>query len=68
MIHDPEKALIRLKTYLDTGLMPVIDGPPIRLKAQSVCIHGDSPEAVAMARLLRQGLAEKGVTLAPFLQ
>jgi UPF0271 protein len=67
MIHDPEKALIRLKTYLDTGLMPVIDGPPIRLKAQSVCIHGDSPEAVAMARLLRQGLAEKGVTLAPFL-
>lgn len=67
MIHDPEQALTRLKTYLDTGLMPVIDGPPIRLAAQSVCIHGDSPDAVAMARLLRQGLAARGVTLAPFL-
>jgi UPF0271 protein len=67
MIHDPEQALTRLKTYIDTGLMPVIDGPPIRLAAQSVCIHGDSPDAVAMARLLRQGLAARGVTLAPFL-
>ncbi len=67
MIHDPEQALHRLLGYLETGLMPVIDGPPIRLAAQSVCIHGDSPEAVAMARLLRQGLAAQGVTLAPFL-
>lgn len=66
MIHDPEQALHRLISFLDTGLMPVIDGPPIRLAAQSVCIHGDSPEAVAMARLLRQGLTSRGVTLAPF--
>jgi UPF0271 protein len=68
MIHDPEQALLRLISFLDTGLMPVIDGPPIRLAAQSVCIHGDSPEAVAMARLLRQGLTSRGVTLAPFCQ
>lgn len=67
MIHDPEQALRRLLSYLDTGLMPVIDGAPIRLGAQSVCIHGDSPEAVAMARLLRQGLTARGVVLAPFL-
>ena len=66
MLHDPEKALHRLISFLDTGLMPVIDGPPIRLAAQSVCIHGDSPDAVTMARTLRDGLARRGVTLVPF--
>lgn len=67
MIHDPQTALERLITFLETGLMPVIDGPAIRLAAHSVCIHGDSPEAVAMAQTLRAGLARRGVTLAPFL-
>jgi UPF0271 protein len=68
MIHDPKEALTRLKTYLDTGLMPVIDGPPIPLAAASICIHSDSPEAVTMARLLRQGLTARGVTLASFVR
>lgn len=67
MIHDPQTALERLITFLETGLMPVIDGPAIRLAAHSVCIHGDSPEAVAMAQTLRAGLARRGMTLAPFL-
>ena len=66
MIHDPEQALNRLISYLDTGLMPVIDGPPIPLQAQSICIHGDSPEAVTMARTLRDGLTLRGIRLAPF--
>ncbi len=67
MIHDPDQALARLLTFLDTGRMPVIDGAPIPLAAQSLCIHGDSPQAVAMARVIRDGLTARGVTLAPFL-
>jgi UPF0271 protein len=67
MIHDPETALLRLISMFETGLMPVIDGDPIRLSAQSVCIHGDSPDAVAMARTLRAGLAAHGITVKPFL-
>ena len=67
MIHDPNAALTRLISFLETGLMPVIDGPPIRLAAQSICIHGDSPDAVAMARTIRDGLTARGITLAPFL-
>ena len=66
MIHDPKQALTRLISFLDTGLMPVIDGPPIHLAAQSICIHGDSPGAVAMARNLRDGLSAHGLMLAPF--
>lgn len=67
MIHDPKQALTRLIAFLETGLMPVIDGPPIRLSAQSVCIHGDSHECVAMARMIRAGLTDRGIALVPFL-
>lgn len=66
MIHDPEAALARMLGFLRTGLMPVIDGDPIPLRAQSVCIHGDSPDAVAMARALRAGLTGAGHDLRAF--
>jgi len=68
MIHDPKQALTRLISFLETGLMPTIDGPAIHLAAQSICIHGDSPEAVEMAQHIRAGLAAQGITLTPFLQ
>lgn len=67
MIADAIAAADRLLNFLDTGLMTVVDGPPIRLEAHSICIHGDSPHAVAMAQVIRARLTSAGVTLAPFL-
>ena len=67
MIPDAKAATDRLLAFLDTGLMPVIGGDPIPLAAQSICIHGDSPHAVAMATEMRQRLTAAGITLAPFL-
>ncbi|MEM7547681.1 MAG: 5-oxoprolinase subunit PxpA [Pseudomonadota bacterium] len=66
MIHDADEAAARLLGYLDTGLMPVIDGDPIPLKAQSICVHGDSPGAVAMARTIRDRLTAEGVSIRGF--
>lgn len=66
MIHDAVEAAERLLAFLETGLMPVIDGDPIPLNAHSICIHGDSPSAVAMARELRTRLTDAGITLASF--
>jgi UPF0271 protein len=68
MIDDPAHAADRLTGFLKTGLMPVTDGPPIRLAAQSICVHGDGPEALAMARHIRAALEGAGVTVAPFLR
>jgi UPF0271 protein len=68
MIHDPDAATNRLLGFVDTGLMPVLDGPPIQLAGQSICVHGDSAGAVAMARHIREGLTRAGVTIAPFLR
>lgn len=67
VLHDPEAVARRLLDVLDSGWMPVLDGTPIRMPADSVCIHGDNPAAVAVAALLRQRLTEAGVTIAPFL-
>lgn len=67
VLHDPEIVARRLLDVLDSGLMPVLDGAPIPMPADSVCIHGDNPAAVAVAGLLRQRLTEAGVGIAPFL-
>lgn len=67
MIHDPETAAARLIAFLRDGLMPVVGGDPIPLAAHSICVHGDSPGAVAMAAHVRARLLAEGVTLAPFL-
>ena len=67
VIHDPEAAVSRLLGFLETGMMPVLDGPPIPLAAQSICVHGDNPSAVQMAQLIRARLSAAGIGLAPFL-
>lgn len=67
MIHDPEEAAARLIGFLKTGMMPVVGSDPIPLAAQSICVHGDSPQAVAMARHIRSRLTAEGLALAPFL-
>jgi len=67
MLHDPGAAAERLIGLLETGRMPVIGGDPITLAAQSICVHGDGPSAVAMARGVRDRLAAAGVTIRPFL-
>lgn len=66
MIHDPQEAADRLLGYLESGLMPVVGGNPIPLAADSICVHGDSDGAVAMARLIRSELLAAGVELAAF--
>ncbi|WP_349435537.1 5-oxoprolinase subunit PxpA [Pararhizobium sp. A13] len=68
MIHDPEAAASRLIEFLSTGLMPTVDGDPIPLEAHSICVHGDSDGAMAMARHIRSKLQAAGTAVRPFLQ
>ena len=66
LIHDPGDAADRMLDFLETGLMPVVDGDAIPLAADSICVHGDSEGAVEMARVLRRRLCDAGVELASF--
>lgn len=67
MIDDARQAADRLIGFLETGEMPVVDGDPIPLAAQSICVHGDSPHAVEMTRVIRDELTSAGVELAGFV-
>ncbi len=68
MIEDAQAAAKRLVEFLGTGVMPTIDGPAIPLQAHSICVHGDSDGAVAMARVVRDALTSRGFGLKPFLK
>ena len=68
MITDAGAAAARLLGFFATGTMPTVGGDPIALAADSVCIHGDSPHAVAMAHHLRASFLAEGVTIAPFIR
>jgi 5-oxoprolinase (ATP-hydrolysing) subunit A len=66
MLTDAGMATTRLLRLLETGMMPVLGGGEVALRAQSICVHGDSAHAVGMAKSIRQGLTAAGVTLVPF--
>ncbi|GMA35341.1 hypothetical protein GCM10025876_15450 [Demequina litorisediminis] len=42
------------------------DGAPLAIAARSLCVHGDTPGAVDLARRVRAALEDAGVTVAPF--
>ena len=67
VLHDAEVASTRLVSFFKTGLMPVIDGPPIPLAAHSICVHGDNPSAVDMTRVIKARLSAEGFTLRRFI-
>lgn len=67
MIDDPVAAADRLLGFLDSGMMPVVGGGAVRLSGQSICVHGDSAGAVAMAGHVAAALRAHGVQIRAFL-
>ncbi len=66
MITDPNEALVRLKRLLRDREIVAIDGSLIDVRADSLCIHGDTPGAVVLARRLRAAIDADRVKIAPF--
>ena len=66
VLHDPDQVADRMLELVRTGEITAINGHRVRLQADSICVHGDSPGAIAMARAVRQRLESAGVTLTPF--
>ena len=66
VLHDPAMVAQRCATWLRTGTVTAIDGSTVPVEARSVCVHGDTPGAVEMARLVADRLAAAGATLTPF--
>ncbi|MGH8816986.1 MAG: LamB/YcsF family protein [Achromobacter pestifer] len=66
VLHDPEVVAQRMLRLVQEGVVEAIDGSLARVQADSICVHGDSPGAVDMAREVRRRLEQSGVTIRSF--
>ena len=67
VLHDPGPVAERVVRLVMDGEVTAVDGSTVRVEADSVCVHGDSPGAVAMAEQVRTALAEAGVDVRAFV-
>jgi len=66
VLHDADAVAERMLRWAESGALTSITGQPVRIAADSICVHGDSPGAVDMARRIRERLSTAGVPLAAF--
>jgi UPF0271 protein len=65
MIHGAAACLAHVLAMLEAGALIAADGTRIATPIGSICVHGDSPGAVAVARHLREQLAARGHQVLP---
>jgi 5-oxoprolinase (ATP-hydrolysing) subunit A len=66
LLDDSATVAERMVQMLLTGRLKSVDGLEVAVSARSICVHGDSPGAVAMAVAVREALAEAGVEIRSF--
>jgi UPF0271 protein len=63
MIADPAEAEAQVLAMVCDGKVSAIGGEPVRLRVDTVCLHGDGPQAVVFARQLHAALSGAGVVV-----
>ncbi len=66
LLHDPDEVAERMVRLVTQGRLTAVDGTDIQVRADSICTHGDSPGAVAMARQVRSALTRADVEIGAF--
>lgn len=66
VIHDPEEAARRTLAMVRDRVVTSLSGQAIPVEPDTVCVHGDTPGAVAMARRIRAALEGAGIGISPF--
>ncbi len=66
VLHDEHAVVERMVRLASRGTLLARDGTEIRIDAASICVHGDSPGAVAMAAAVRAALTAAGVEIRAF--
>lgn len=65
VLHDPQVVTRRVIQAVLESTVTAIDGTVLAVRADTVCLHGDTPEAVPFAVDLRRALEAAGIRLAP---
>ena len=65
VIHDIEAVIARSLKIITEEKVTAINGAEIPIKADTICLHGDTPGAAALAQRLRQGMEAAGISVVP---
>ena len=65
MIEDEDEAIRRVVRMVKEGKVTAITGRDVAVGADSICVHGDGPKALAFTRRIRAALLAEGVALSP---
>jgi UPF0271 protein len=66
VLHDAGEAAERVLRMVGDQAIVTVTGQRLPARIETVCVHGDTPGAVAMARTVRRTLEANGVAVAPF--
>jgi UPF0271 protein len=66
VLHDVEQVVRRCVALARGEAIDDVEGQPLRLSPQSVCVHGDTPGAADIALRVRKALMDAGAMLSPF--
>lgn len=66
MIHDAGLAVEQVLMMITEGRVRTVHGKLLDIKAESVCIHGDTPGAAVYAKAIRAGLEARGIVICSF--
>ena len=67
VLHDPQVIAKRCVRMAREGVVEALDGSTVPAPAESLCVHGDSPGAVEIARQVRAALEQAEVRITPFV-
>ena len=65
VIHDTSEVVERSLQMVRDGKARAINGDVIEVQADSLCLHGDTPGAVEMAKALKRALEDEEVEIRP---
>ncbi len=65
VLHDGETVAQRIVKLVETGTVKAVDGTEISLSADTICVHGDNPEALALVQKVRGSLSDSGIGVSP---
>src|SRR5579875_274479 len=66
MLHDAAEAAARALVMVSEGAIIAASGKRLAARIDSICVHGDTPDAAVMAKAVRARLQDAGIALAPF--
>ncbi len=66
LIRDPDLAAERAVAMVTQGRIAALGGGEAEVRADTLCIHGDNPEAPEIARAVRTALEKASVNIRPF--